>query len=56
MIHGVEALKVALLNLQIKPGRRFFPHPSEVAEEIEQANEARQAIEREKRRIETRTQ
>ncbi len=52
VIHGVETLKVALLNLQIKPGRKFFPHPSEVAEEIEQANEARQAIEREKRRIE----
>ena len=36
VIHGIETLKVALLNLQIKPGRKFFPHPSEVAEEIEQ--------------------
>ena len=52
VIHGVEPLKVALLNLRIRPGQKFFPHPSEVAGEIERANEATQEIEREKRRIE----
>jgi hypothetical protein len=53
VIHGIDALKVALLNLRIKPGQRFFPHPSEVAAEIEQEKEARQKLAREQRRIES---
>lgn len=57
VIHGIEVLKVALLNLRIKPGQKFFPHPSEVAEEIEvieqKAREARNAERaRERRRKE----
>jgi hypothetical protein len=37
VIHGVDVLRAALLNLRIRPGQKFFPHPSEVAEEIERA-------------------
>ncbi len=34
-IHGLPALRTILLALRIRPGQRFFPHPSEVAEELE---------------------
>jgi hypothetical protein len=33
--YGLTTLKAALLNLRIRPGQKFFPHPSEVAEELE---------------------
>lgn len=35
VLYGIQLVEVALLNLRIRPGVRFFPHPSEVAEEIE---------------------
>lgn len=34
--HGIVRLEDAFQALRSKPGQRFFPHPSEVAEEIEQ--------------------
>ena len=34
-IHGLSAVKTALLNRRIKPGQRFFPSPDEIAEELE---------------------
>ena len=40
--HGVQSVKTALLALRIRPGQKFFPHPSEVAEELE-AMEAKSA-------------
>jgi hypothetical protein len=40
VLHGLDVLRVALLNLRLRPGQKFFPHPSEVAEEIEQMLEA----------------
>jgi hypothetical protein len=35
MKHSLPAVKTALLTLRIRPGQKFFPHPSEVAEELE---------------------
>jgi hypothetical protein len=33
--HGLLAVKTALLVIRIRPGQKFFPHPTEVAEELE---------------------
>jgi hypothetical protein len=35
--HGIDHLQSAFMALRSKPGQRFFPHPSEVREEIEDA-------------------
>lgn len=40
MKHGMRSLEDAFLRLRSKPGQRFFPHPSEVAEEIERLLES----------------
>jgi hypothetical protein len=36
VIYGLDRLQTALLNIRIKPGQRFFPHPSEVSEALEE--------------------
>jgi hypothetical protein len=33
--HGMVTVKAALLTVRRRPGQRFFPHPTEVAEELE---------------------
>lgn len=33
--HGFRAVETALLTLRIKPSQKFFPHPTEVAQELE---------------------
>jgi hypothetical protein len=33
--HGIDTLRQALLTIQLRPGQRFFPHPSEVSAELE---------------------
>ncbi len=38
--HGIDQLERAFRALRSKPGQRFFPHPSEVAEQIEEQIEA----------------
>lgn len=38
-IHGLAAVKTALLNLRIKPGQKFFPTPDEAAQELEAMKE-----------------
>jgi hypothetical protein len=48
VMYGVYRLQTALLNIRIKPGQKFFPHPSEVSEELEalvkkEKQEAREA-------------
>lgn len=35
VMHGMGRLRQALLNLRLRPGKLFFPHPSEVSGEIE---------------------
>jgi hypothetical protein len=57
VIHGIDALRVALLNLRLRPGLPFFPHPTEVAEEIEKVaalgkDSIRARLEQEKRQKE----
>lgn len=49
VIHGIGRLRAAFLNIRIMPGRKFFPHPVDVAEEIE----AIDARERRKAQIES---
>jgi hypothetical protein len=39
---GIHRLEGAFLALRSKPGQKFFPHPTEVAEEIEEQIEAEQ--------------
>lgn len=55
VIHGIDVLQVALLNLRIEAGRKFFPHPSEIAEEIDAVQEARSAQRRKQREREQRS-
>jgi hypothetical protein len=35
VIYGLDRLQTVLLNIRIKPGQKFFPHPSEVSEALE---------------------
>ncbi len=39
--HGVATLEQAFAALRLKPGQKFFPHPTEVAEELEAMKEAK---------------
>ena len=41
--HGLPAVKTALAALRLRPGQKFFPHPSEVSEELE-AMETRERL------------
>lgn len=34
--HGIDLLREALLSARRQPGRKFFPHPSEVSEILEE--------------------
>ena len=36
VIYGLKRVRSVLLNIRIKPGQRFFPHPSEVSEALEE--------------------
>jgi hypothetical protein len=41
VMYGIDRLEKVLLNIRIKPGHIFFPHPSEVSQALEElmANE-----------------
>jgi hypothetical protein len=43
VMHGLDRLEQAFLNLRVRRGQKFFPHPTEVAEEIEATMDADRA-------------
>jgi hypothetical protein len=34
--YGMHRMRTVLLAIRIRPGQRFFPHPSQIAEELEE--------------------
>lgn len=38
--HGLQRLEQAFIELRGRPGQKFLPHPTEVAEEIERQSES----------------
>jgi hypothetical protein len=41
---GMTAIETALLELRIEAGRKFFPHPTEVAEKVERELDAERSM------------
>ena len=44
--HTLRRVKQALLDLRIRPGQKWFPHPTEVAERLEEIVKAEREAER----------
>ena len=47
--YGIEAVRLALQELRVMPGQRFFPQPSECAEVAEEIVKAKKAVENRER-------
>jgi hypothetical protein len=47
VLYGLGRVRTVLLNIRIKPGQKFFPHPSEVSEALEDLLKAEKAKARE---------
>lgn len=52
--HGLDALERAFIELRGKPGQKFFPHPSEVADVIEAMEERAREQSAQRARLERR--
>jgi len=47
VLYGLDRVRTVLLNMRIEPGRKWFPHPSDVSEALEELMKKEREEERE---------